>query len=281
MKRTAAHALLIASLICPSLAATSFAHDTSRAHSHSHAEASASASASATVTINGHTSTSSSSSQASASASVGHTHNGHTHYEEDYSYDEDYDYDDGYGDYDGYEDDYEYEENDRSKRDRRAKKHRKHRRKERARRDRRRRQHPGHPHRRQRGERGHTHRCTSSCDHQHTHYDGCGHAGYDDGYDHDHVEAMSDREFSRFVAQIQAENFSSDRLQLVQVAAAGNYFTSSQVTAVVHLMTFGSNRVDAAVLLYPRVVDQDDFYQVFAAFTFDSNKRKVRKQLNI
>jgi hypothetical protein len=90
---------------------------------------------------------------------------------------------------------------------------------------------------------------------------------------------MPHDQFVSFLSQIKSESFSSGRLRVVRMAAEHHYFTSAQVAAVVDVMTFSSNKVESAVLLYPNVVDQGDFYRVFAAFTFEANKEEVQKRL--
>lgn len=92
---------------------------------------------------------------------------------------------------------------------------------------------------------------------------------------------MSDEQFAEFLVSLRAESFASGRMRLLQVAARDNYFTAAQVQTVVAELTFSSNKVDAAVLMYPRVVDQDDFYTVLGAFTFESSKRAVRQRLSL
>ena len=92
---------------------------------------------------------------------------------------------------------------------------------------------------------------------------------------------MDSEEFAVFIAHLRAESFSSDRLSLVRTVAADNYFTTAQVATVIREMSFSSDRVDCAVLLYPRVVDQSDFYRTYSAFTFDSSKREVQARLGI
>jgi hypothetical protein len=92
---------------------------------------------------------------------------------------------------------------------------------------------------------------------------------------------MSDAEFAAFMAQLEDEHFSSGRLALIQMVARDNYFTSAQTRAVVSSLHFSSSRVESAVLMYPRVVDQDNFYQIFSAFTFQMPKEEVRRRLAI
>lgn len=92
---------------------------------------------------------------------------------------------------------------------------------------------------------------------------------------------MEDVQFYRMVAQIEDEPFPSGKLSIISMAVDYNYFTSAQVYTVLNALTFPSDKVEAAVLLYPMVLDPDAFYQVFGAFTFESSKEEVRARLGI
>jgi DNA mismatch repair ATPase MutL len=247
MQHTAVAALLIATFTTPALASTSFAQE----HSHSHSSSSAQASASARVDIQTHgssstnhssTNHSSTAHSSTAQAQASAQASAHSSSGDGHS-SRDYDYDSDYA-YDDSSDD-EYDEYDETRTEHRRYK--------------RRRDRSTHRHYKRRRD---THRHDSHCSHQ-----------------VDAREAMSQVRFAAFLGQIRNEDFSSGRLRVVKMAAQHNFFTSAQITAVVHTMTFSTNRVESAVMLYPRVLDQDAYYQVFAAFTFESNKRDVRKRL--
>lgn len=92
---------------------------------------------------------------------------------------------------------------------------------------------------------------------------------------------MADAQFSQLITQIHNEPFSEGKLGLVSLAAQYNYFSSAQVSSVVSALTFSSDKVEAAVMMHPMVLDPQAFYQVFAAFTFESSKREVRARLGI
>lgn len=90
---------------------------------------------------------------------------------------------------------------------------------------------------------------------------------------------MHDAQFAQMIAQIQAEPFSSGKMSVLTIAAEYNYFSSAQTRAVVSSLTFSSDKVEAAVLLYPKILDPGAFYQVLSAFTFESSKEEVRTRL--
>lgn len=90
---------------------------------------------------------------------------------------------------------------------------------------------------------------------------------------------MSPRHFSHLLAAVYAQPFSNSRLQVVLVAAQHNYFTSAQARRLVGAMTFSNDRVNAAVALYPQVIDQGNFFEVMGAFRFQSARTQVSVRL--
>jgi|GEM_PF-2704382 len=106
---------------------------------------------------------------------------------------------------------------------------------------------------------------------------------------HEHVQApppaqlipMDDVQFYRLVTQIENEPFSEGKLRIISLAAEYNYFSSAQIYTVIASLPFSADKIEAAVLLYPMVVDPDAFYQVLSAFTFESSKEQVRARLGL
>lgn len=92
---------------------------------------------------------------------------------------------------------------------------------------------------------------------------------------------MEDAKFAQLLAQIENEPFSSGKLSIISMAVDYNYFTSGQTRQVVSALTFSSDKIEAAVLMHPMVLDPESFYQVFTAFTFESSKTEVRARLGI
>lgn len=58
-----------------------------------------------------------------------------------------------------------------------------------------------------------------------------------------------------------------------------NYFTASQASEIVKEINFSDRQVQAAVILYPRVVDRGNWFVVEQALTFDSARQELRRQI--
>lgn len=73
-----------------------------------------------------------------------------------------------------------------------------------------------------------------------------------------------------------------DRLRLVTASAEGHWFTCEQVRQLVDVQHFGEAKTMTAVLLYPKIVDPDDFQKtVVAAYQFEEDKREVLGALGL
>ncbi len=91
--------------------------------------------------------------------------------------------------------------------------------------------------------------------------------------------ACSAGEHGRLLAAVQNEAFSEAKLLVLRDAAAYSWFTVDQVVAFMGAMTFGKDKVEAATLLHPRVIDLENWYRVYGMLTFDSEKQELRERV--
>ncbi|MFT5683546.1 MAG: hypothetical protein ACI8RZ_004478 [Myxococcota bacterium] len=89
--------------------------------------------------------------------------------------------------------------------------------------------------------------------------------------------ATSPQELARIRGAVAAESFSDDQLAVLQAASHGRRFTAAQVMTLMSQFSFSDDRIDAAVMLYPQVVDPQNWYTVYGALTFSSDKAKLRQ----
>lgn len=88
---------------------------------------------------------------------------------------------------------------------------------------------------------------------------------------------MADRDFTTFVASVKAESFSSDQLGIIQSVARAQHFTIAQVGVVIDQLTHSSDKVAAAKVMAPKVVDRENAWKLNEHLTFSSDKEAVRK----
>lgn len=72
-----------------------------------------------------------------------------------------------------------------------------------------------------------------------------------------------------------------ERVALIREMGTGGRFTSAQVRAMLERFDFDDYRVEAAVLLYPKVVDRENLIQALEAFKFPFSRDEVRKRLEL
>ena len=85
--------------------------------------------------------------------------------------------------------------------------------------------------------------------------------------------------FALLVGAVQQEAFSGGKLAVLGEAARANVFAADQVRQLVALLTFGSDKLAALRLLAPRIVDPENRFLIYGAFTFDSEKAQARRIL--
>ncbi len=90
-------------------------------------------------------------------------------------------------------------------------------------------------------------------------------------------EPMDPEAFERLIEALEDASFSDEKMAIVKEAASKNYFTSKQVLAILEEFDFENDRLKAAKLLYPRVVDPENFFVVYEAFDYASSKEELRR----
>ena len=92
--------------------------------------------------------------------------------------------------------------------------------------------------------------------------------------------AMDSSQFARLRESVGDASFARERLRLVESAAEHNFFTANQVVVLIRLADFETTKIAMAAMLYPRVLDVQDWYRVYDALTFESSKKKLRQRVD-
>ena len=92
------------------------------------------------------------------------------------------------------------------------------------------------------------------------------------------VRAMHPRDFRNLVRSIEHATFSDDKLMIIRSARLNN-FTSDQVRDILRRLDFDSERIDAAVMLYPRVVDRSNWFIIYDTLDYASSRREIEHQI--
>lgn len=86
---------------------------------------------------------------------------------------------------------------------------------------------------------------------------------------------MTSGAFNALLNSVKQASFSSDKINVVKAAAAGNHFTIAQLGQLVDATTHSSDKVKTVKIIAPKIVDKKNAFQLGAHFTFSSDKEKV------
>ncbi|MHB8879333.1 MAG: DUF4476 domain-containing protein [Myxococcaceae bacterium] len=93
------------------------------------------------------------------------------------------------------------------------------------------------------------------------------------------VYPMQDSALQGLTTAIASESFPRDRLQILEQAAPSSWFLVAQAQQVLALFDFPRDRLAAARLLRPRILDTENFFRLYGSFEFPSDKAELKKIL--
>ena len=94
-------------------------------------------------------------------------------------------------------------------------------------------------------------------------------------------QTMPDESFSKFMQALRRETFDDDKLKFLAPVAHHSYFSSEQVRQILGKFSFDRNREEAAIILYPKVVDPVNWFVIYDMFTFSNNVNDIRTRLGL
>ena len=89
------------------------------------------------------------------------------------------------------------------------------------------------------------------------------------------VKAMRGADFKKFYKYVKETSFDKNRLQLVEIAAFGSYFSSEQCYKLLSLFSFDDNKLAAIKIMEPRMIDSRYNEKILKLFSFSSNREKA------
>ena len=95
------------------------------------------------------------------------------------------------------------------------------------------------------------------------------------------LRTMPPAAFATLRGAIQTESFSDGKLRVLRGALDAHMLDVAQAKQLLPLFDFSSDRIEAAVAIHPRLVDPQNFYELYGSFDFDSDKEEVRKKLGL
>lgn len=89
------------------------------------------------------------------------------------------------------------------------------------------------------------------------------------------VKPMRGADFKKFYKYVKETSFDKNKLQMVEIASFGSYFSSEQCYKLLSLFSFDDNKLEALKIMEPQMVDSRYFEKILKLFSFSSNREKA------
>ena len=90
---------------------------------------------------------------------------------------------------------------------------------------------------------------------------------------------MNDETFASLVEAVKNESFSDGQLAVIEQAASRNFFRVSQLKVVIDLLAYSASKLRALEMGAPRLVDPENTFALYEAFTYSADKEQARQIL--
>ncbi len=87
------------------------------------------------------------------------------------------------------------------------------------------------------------------------------------------------RDYEEACQLISSEKFDSSKLTLAKQVVSSNPMSASQILGICKMFSFENNKLDFAKYAYSHCVDQNKYYLLNEAFTYDASKRELDKYI--
>jgi len=87
---------------------------------------------------------------------------------------------------------------------------------------------------------------------------------------------MTENDFIMLLSDLRQESFTEDKLSIIELVSASNFFTVSQVYQILETIDFSEDRIEAVELLFPSVIDKYNAYRLLSLFNNSIDKQTVR-----
>lgn len=91
--------------------------------------------------------------------------------------------------------------------------------------------------------------------------------------------AMNDESFRELKNTISTFGFESSREGVMHIAIEKNYLTSVQIADLLNMLSFESTRLEIAKDAYDKVIDPQNYFRVFNAFSFESSVEDLQQYM--
>lgn len=89
------------------------------------------------------------------------------------------------------------------------------------------------------------------------------------------MRSLSDADFNILLSKVKSASFESGKLDLIQVASLGGYFTCSQCASLLSVFSFSSGKMKTLEFVGPHLVDPQNASDIYRQFALSSDKDKA------
>lgn len=93
-------------------------------------------------------------------------------------------------------------------------------------------------------------------------------------------QAMTDAAFNQLVSAVRGASFDEDKVGVVRDAARLNWFTTTQIAALMGLLAFDEGKIEVAVAAFGHAVDPQNSFVLYKKLAFDDSRDKLRKRIS-
>ena len=93
--------------------------------------------------------------------------------------------------------------------------------------------------------------------------------------DYREIRPMRGSDFQKFLRYVKDTSFDKNKLQLVEIATFGSYFSSEQCYEILSLFSFSDKKLEALRILEPVLLDFRNAEEIISSFSFSSERKKA------
>lgn len=91
---------------------------------------------------------------------------------------------------------------------------------------------------------------------------------------------IREEDLAVFLSTLDNAGFSDAKVEMVKEFGRSNWFTVAQVGKIVEKISFGDDKVDAILAIYPHIVDKENSYRLYEFVTFSDDRERLKQGLN-
>lgn len=89
--------------------------------------------------------------------------------------------------------------------------------------------------------------------------------------------AMTDEAFAKLLKSLKEQSFDEQKVEFIETFVKDRPLNCGQAAELLKTLSFDEGRVKAAIILYPGLVDSENFFEVLKVFPFESSREEVMK----